>query len=451
MGPWGLHYERTQTWWEMSGAWHQYLARCQFLLRQGKFVADLLYLRPEVPDQTYFNPNPAPPDGYRYDEISAEALIQRVSVNNGRLFLPDGMAYRVLVLPPVRTMTPFLARKVRELVRAGATVVASAAPPTASPSLQNFPKCDEMVAKLGRKIWGDCDGTNVTEHTLGHGKVVWGQPLEKILDGLKAPPDFNSNQELNWIHRTLSDAEIYFVANPSNDLRTAVCSFRVSGKQPELWNPETGERRNLTDFSGTAEGCTILPLRFEPAQSFFVVFRKPAGAASGKNNFPDHQTVSEITGPWDLQFPPKWGAPESVTLTNLISWSDSAEDGVKYFSGTATYTTTFDFPNSTLNIQNSKFILSLGDVRVMARVKLNGQDCGVAWKPPFQVEITRAVRSGTNSLEIQVANLWPNRMIGDAALPENQRFTWSSWEPFTNNTPLLKSGLIGPVRIEVEK
>jgi hypothetical protein len=584
MGPWGLHYERTQTWWEMSGGWHEYLSRCQYLLRQGKFVADLLYLRPESPNQTYFNPNPVPPAGYRFDEISAEALTQRVSVKNGKLVLPDGMSYRVLVLPPAKTMTPALLEKIRGLTRAGATVLATSLSPQVSPSLQNFPKCDQAVTAVGREIWGDCDGQAVTAHALGKGKLIFGQPLETLLAGMNVPVDFSANEKLNWIHRQVDGGEIYFVANPANAAIETRCTFRVKGLRPELWNPETGATSWLAAYEETAAGITV-PLRFEPSESAFIVFRQRAGnfdpvvkllrngqpliepppkpaelqivqatygvpgdakrtrdvraqvqamvndgkitfkvaelaqagdpaygtvktfsveyvaagktlkasgqdpdtvalgvtmsaaerpaemicdaagqlhlvaresgsyewvTASGRTSHAEISTVTpplEIAGPWQVNFPPKWGAPESVTLTNLISWSDSADAGVKYFSGTATYRTTFDFSDEKSPAANSKYFLALGEVQVMARVKLNGQDCGIAWKPPFRVDVTTALRAGKNSLEIQVANLWPNRLIGDAALPEQQRLTWSSWEPFTKDTPLLKSGLLGPVKI----
>ena len=587
MGPWGLHYERTQTWWEMSGAWHQYLARCQFMLRQGKFMADLLYLRPEVPNQTYFTPNPLPPAGYRYDEISAEALQQRVSVKSGRLVLPDGMSYRVLVLPPTKAMTPALVRKIRDLVSTGATVLASAPSPSASPSMRDFPQGDAQVAQLGLEIWGDCDGQTVTNHALGKGKMVWGQPLENLLAGMGAPPDFSANVKLNWIHRQVAGAEVYFVANPENVAAETRCAFRVNGLRPELWNAVTGEITPLACYEATSTGVTI-PLRLQPSESVFIVFRAsskgfdpvvsfqrngqpvfvptptpgpmviqkasygipgdakrscdvraliqekvdggrttflvkdlteqvnpaprvvktlsveytigeerfqttvkdtdmisfrhphpaperlaeiigdPSGGlhlsaqqpgsyewitVSGRTNRAEISAVPlpmEIIGPWQLSFPPKWGAPETVTLTNLVSWPEHPDDGVKHFSGTATYRTTFEFPDSKLKTKNSKLFLALGDVQVMARVKLNGRDCGIAWKPPFRIEITNALQSGVNALEIQVANLWPNRMIGDAALPAEQRFTWSSWEPFKTDTPLLKSGLLGPVRIEVE-
>ena len=584
MGPWGLHYERTQTWWELSGGWHEYLARCQFMLRQGKFVADLLYLRPEAPNQTYFNPNPPPPTGYRFDEISAEALIQRVSVKQGRLVLPDGMAYRVLVLPPAKTMTPALVRKVRHLVHDGATVLTSATPPTASPSLQDFPKCDLVVTEQGRAVWGDCDGQSVTSHALGQGQLVWGRPLETVLAGLNAPVDFAAKVKLNWIHRHAGGWEIYFVANPANVAVESRCTFRVQGLRPERWNPETGAVALVAAYEEAPSGITV-PLRFGPSESTFIVFRQSSGGFDpvvkllrdgqplpeplppaaelqivratygvlgdaqrtrnvrdqvqalvhdGKTTFQvaelaeagdpaygvvktfsveyvaggktlqaagkDPDTVAlgvpvsapeppaemvcdrlrhvslaareagryewitasgqtsqaeitavtpplEITGPWRLDFPPQWGAPDSVILTNLISWSDSADPGVKYFSGTANYATAFDFPLTKPEMGAARFRLDLGSVQVMARVKLNGQDCGLVWKPPYQVEVTRALKPGENQLEVSVANLWPNRMIGDAALPETNRFTWSSWQPFTKDTPLLPSGLLGPVRI----
>jgi hypothetical protein len=380
MGPWGLHYERTQTWWEMSRPWHEYLARCQFLLRQGKFAADLLYLRPEIPDQTYtsFKPNPQPPAGYHYDEISAEALIGRVTVKNGRLVLPDGMSYRVLALPDQKAMTPALLEKIRGLTQAGATVLATGPRPQSSPGLQDFPRCDDAAAKSGREIWGDCDGVKVTEHALGHGRLIWGQPLKKVLADLNVPADFRSDTPLNWTHRVSGKNEIYFIANPSKEPRAAVCSFRANGRQPELWDPETGKRRDLPDFSETTGG-TVVPLRFEPAQSLFVVFRKSAAAAAGKSNFPGYQTIAQITGPWELRFPPKWGAPESVILTNLASWSDSDDEGVKHFSGTAAYRAAFDLADAKQKAGNTKLFLSLGNVQVMARVMVNGRDCGIAW------------------------------------------------------------------------
>lgn len=581
MGPWGLHYERTQTWWEMSGPWHEYLARCQFMLRQGMFVADLCYLRPELPDQTYFKPQPAVPDGYKYDECSAEALMTRVRVEDGRLVLPDGMSYRALVLPAeYRLMTPALVEKIRELAADGATIIGPR--PTASPSLSDFPKCDTEVAQLTAEVWADCDGHAVTEHSFGKGRVIQGVPLEKILEKLKTPPDFTANVKLNWIHRQAGDTQIYFVANEADSAVEAQCTFRVQDLRPELWDPETGEISPLALYEKKADGISVR-LRFEPSGSCFVVFRPQATpfdpivsftrngqpaipltrlpvikiqkatygipgdavrvrdvrtklqamvdraevnfqvaklaegddpaygivkklevdyTADGRQlsltgHDPDTVTLAaqvpateraarircdatgrliviasqpgqyelktaggkmrsayiatvpaplEISGPWQVRFPPKWGAPEQITLDQLISLSDSTNDGVKYFSGIATYAKTFDW-KPTVEKGSLDTWLDLGDVQVMAQVKLNGHDLGILWKAPFRVDVSDALRPGRNRLEIRVANLWPNRMTGDAALPLAQRFTWSSYEPFTKESPLPKSGLLGPVTI----
>ncbi len=445
MGPWGLHYERTNTWWEFSKPWHEYLARCQFMLRQGLFVADLLYLRPQVPNQSYFKPAAPPPEGWRYDEISAEALVARCSVKEGRLVLPDGMSYRALVLPEQKAMTPGLVKKIGQLVKAGATVIGMR--PTASPSLADYPHCDAGVKKLADEIWGKCDGKTATENTFGKGRVFCGEPLEAILQKLDTAPDFTADASLNWIHRRTADADIYFVANPSVLARETACSFRITGKQPEQWEPESGVIRALPEFLQTAGGRTIVPLRFEPAESCFIVFRKPGQPqTTAAKNFPELNAFAEITGPWELRFPPKWGAPEKVTLDPLISWSDLTDEGVKHFSGTATYLKTFAAPAGSI-AKGRPLYLDLGDVKVMAHVTLNGKDLGILWKPPFRVDITDAVKPGDNALEISVVNLWPNRMIGDAGLPESGRFTYSTWQPFKSDTPLLKSGLIGPVKL----
>lgn len=441
MGPWGLHYERTQTWWEMSGAWHEYLARCQFLLRQGLFVADLLYLRPEIPNQTYFTPNPPVPNGYRHDEISAEALLTRVTVQDGRLTLPDGMSYRVLVLPPVQTMTPELAAKIKALVNAGATVVATTDAPKASPSLANYPQCDAQVAQTTKAIWGNTDGRNVTQHTSGKGRLIWGEPLEKALPEMKVVPDFASQAKLNWIHRRTPDAEIYFIANPATNSVTAECAFRTR-LDAEIWNPETGEQNRIPARQN--EEQTWLTLTLGPADSTFVIFRRNARKLSLVEN-PTH-LVATIGSPWTVSFNPRWGGPAKATFPQLISWTDSTNAGIKYYSGPATYRTTFTAAKSVAN-KNTRYFLELSEVAVMARVKVNGQDCGVAWRAPFRVEVSKALKPGENQLEIEVANLWPNRLIGDAALPEQERVTWSSWQPYKPGDALLKSGLLGPVRL----
>jgi hypothetical protein len=571
MGPWGLHYERTQTWWELSRPWHDYLARCQFLLRQGLFVADLCFLEPESSPQRFKSPVKSGHDrpGYNFDGCPPEVVLTRMTVRDGRLVLPDGMSYRWLVLPQAGTMTPRLLGKIKELVAAGATVVG--APPVKSPSLSGYPKCDEEVKALAAELWGAGDAPErITERPFGKGKLLWGGELRpkslaaagadpipdagilcRMLQERGVPPDFscqtrNAPDSLRYIHRSIQSAiyvpggtertEVYFVANKNLQPEEALCSFRVSRQRPEFWWPDTGriERAAVYDEVG---GVTRVPLSLDPYGSVFVVFRKGArpeadpiaqvtrngqkvldtaalpgpvsdtsaagrpaetirltrsengalealvwapgtyalkSASGGKRRdfeVPALPAPIEIGGPWELRFAPNWGAPERVTLDHLISWSEHSEPGVKYFSGAATYLKRFDIPAGLLGAER-RLCLDLGKVAVMAQVKLNGQDLGILWKPPFRTDITGVAKPGENALEIKVVNLWINRQIGDEQLPDDSnrnpdgtlkswpewlaqgkpsptgRFTFTSWRLWKKNDPLVESGLLGPVTIQ---
>ena len=268
MGPYGTHYERTQTWWEDSATWHEYLSRCQYLLREGRFVADLCYLQPETaPQGVYVHPL----NKYDYDNCGAEVVLTRMTAKDGRIVLPDGMSYRLLVLPDTPTMTPALLARIKELVEAGATVVGQ--PPVKSPSLSGYPTCDDQVKRLAQELWADCDGKVVTEHHLGQGRVVWGVSPEQILAQAGVQPDFVGQAGLHYIHRSSGDAEIYFVANPEPAEVKAVCSFRVSGKRPELWSPDTGGIEPAAIFN-QKDGRTDILLTLEPSGSVFVIFRE---------------------------------------------------------------------------------------------------------------------------------------------------------------------------------
>jgi len=275
MGPWGLHYERTDTWWELTPGWHEYLARCQFLLRQGRFSADICYLQPEAPPQSFSD---HPRLGYDWDEVCSEVVLDRLTVKDGRLLLPGGMSYRVLVLPESPVMTPTLLRKIVLLVKDGATVIGPR--PQRSPSLTDYPKCDEEVKRLADELWGDCDGRSVKEHRLGQGRVVWGDAPEKVLADAGLGPDFESRARLRFIHRIDGDADIYFVSNPELYNVTSAASFRVGGKIPELWWPETGLIERAAAFERKANATSVL-LPLGPSGSVFVVFReKAAGDAA---------------------------------------------------------------------------------------------------------------------------------------------------------------------------
>jgi len=695
MGPWGQHYERTQTWWEWTPAWHDYLARCQFLLRQGLFVADICYVQPEAPAQ---GPGDHKRSGHTWDECTAREVITRTSVQDGRIVLPDGMSYRVLVLPGSESMSPQLLRKVKELVEAGATVLGSK--PSFSPSLSNYPECDVEVTQVGEELWRmfgvpASAGSSVRppqgRTPSGKGRIVSGTSPEKLLEADGLGPDFTSGQPLRFIHRRMGDTDLYFVANPRPYEFTTTCSFRVEGKLPELWWPDSGRIERAAVWEAK-DGVTHVSIPFEPSGSVFVVFRERAGKRDpvvlvkrngkpvltaapkpsvkvmvtrarygvlddpqrtrdvadrvqskvdgGEYSFPvrmmaeggdpaanavktlvvdytiegksftvrardpetihlsgeallvnveqarygvlddpkrtrdvreklqrlvdsgvssfavarmaegddpaflvvktleldvtingkklhfrgiDPETINlaptaipprcelvvrisksgrpvletsepgeyewttasgkvrrttgaaaslvEVAGPWLVDFAPNGGAPAQVSFDRLISWSEHSHPGVKYFSGEATYRTTFTATPKP-ELRNSKWYLDLGRVEVMAEVKLNGKNLGVLWKPPYRVEATGVLKRGKNELEVKVVNLWPNRLIGDEQLPEDSernpdgtlkqwpewleqgqpsptgRHTFAMWRLWKKNDALLESGLIGPVKLE---
>jgi hypothetical protein len=682
MGPWGLHYERTQTWWEQSKPWHEYLARCQFLLQKGMPVVDVLYLEPEGAPRSFNPPPSGARAGYKGDGCPTEALLKRASVKDGRIVFPDGMSYRALALPGAEAMTPGLVKRLAEMASDGATIVGGK--PQKATGLTDYPQSDAEVKQRADALWNS-------------GKVIAGKTPEQVLAAKGVPPDFKADRTLNFVHRRIDGAEVYFVANTLSYSTSATCAFRVAGKRPELWHPETGKIEPVATYT-EAGGQTRMPLQLDGGGSVFVVFRqsnagddpivrldqagKPiwpvaprkvkitvrralwgptetagqhtkdvtaqlqaivdGGATSltvadlasdgdpapnivktlrveyevggktysAKGTDPEritftrptgdqrivirhavwgpagdeevHGTTKDVTrqvqgmvdrggpsfvvadlvsegdpapnmlktltveyeaegqiltatatdpdtitldpppqdapplrlerlpggrlvaettkpglyeietksgrkisfrgqgarsvaveGAWDLQFPPNWGAPEHVKLDRLASWSENADAGVRYFSGTATYRKAIQVPQQLL-AQGRRVYLDLGQVEVMARVILNGKDLGILWKSPYRVEITGAVRPGENTLEIQATNLWPNRMIGDEQLPEDSsrasngtlkewpkwldgdqpsptgRFTFTSWRLWRKSDKLLPSGVIGPVRVESE-
>ncbi len=703
MGPWGFHFDRTNTWWNQGRAWLEYVTRCQYLLRQGLFVADLLYFTGETaplaaPSRRQLQP--PPPRGYDWDTAEREAILRRASVRDGRLVLPDGMSYRLLVLRDEGVMTLELLRKLRDLVREGLWLVGPK--PGRPASLAGHPDSDAEWRDIAQQVWGELDGKAARERTYGKGRVFWGLPLEDVLEKLKVPPDFDytarsRDAEVNYIHRRAGEAEIYFVANRRRRSEDLICEFRVEGKQPELWNPLTGEITPVAVWE-PAPGRTRLPLRLGPAGSVFVVFRSKAqgprwravvrdgqtvlgaapragepaaarraasenftlsawikpevevplpagpglgpmaaassfvvyplegevlygaghaccGLMAGRNGvvvyerrrgnptpvlaapaplagwthvalvyqdgapalylngkrigqsarsgavvhavlgeplqdlevlyfegemsepelhpapLPETRLAElaaagppppeeppavelagagraelviwregnyqlegsqgstgfrvtglgkplEIAGGWRVSFPPHRGAPPEVTLPELISLHRHSDPGVRYFSGTATYTKRFTIPPEML-AGGKRLYLDLGRVEVMAEVKLNGRDLGTYWAPPFRMDVTEAARAGENELEVRVTNLWVNRLIGDEQLPpENEygqpgggpmsggairqlpewylqgkpkppggRVTFTTWRHHSKDSALVESGLIGPVRL----
>ena len=645
MGPYGVHWDRGQTWWPMASAYHRYIARCQHLLRQGQTVADICYLIPEGAPHVFRPPSSALQGegcmrdrrGYNFDGCSPNTLMANATVVDGCIAFPGGAKYRLLLLPNFETMTPGLLQKIKELVAAGATIVGP--PPRKSPSLTGYPQCDQQVAALAAELWGQAQPpAKIVERQFGRGRIAWGgdlqvraasapqprpieqahwiwypqgnpaasgepgdryfrrvfivdparpvrearlestadnafrvwlngkqvlrggnfhtiytgdvkthlQPGDNVLavtatnggatpnpagliaalevvyddstkllvttdDGWQAarsvelgsswwsspdqpwsnarqlgpvkmspwrlqvaplvtfpdlypeygatarllaegnvPPDIETNGPVRYTHRRAGKTDIYFVANREPVTVEAPCTFRVAGRQPELWDPLTGAIGDLPEF-GQQNGRTTVPMRFEPHQSFFVVFRKATGKTNPmsptKQPSPDLQTIGQIEGPWQVSFDRSLGGPPQATFATLEDWSQREEPGIKFYSGIATYRKTFDLPQA-VPLGKCPILLDLGVVHNMARVRLNGQDLGVVWCAPWRVDVSKALQATGNQLEIEVANLWPNRLIGDKALPAGQQVAWTTFNPYQATSPLLPSGLIGPVRLK---
>lgn len=710
----GTVFHRAVTWWAQSKPWHEYIARCQYMLRQGQFIADICFVVPEGGPYRFTPPVPATTRGvipdrpeYNFDGCPAELVIQGMKVQDGKVILPSGMKYQLLVLPTynaqdlpvirlmdqddyfykampmpqVQTMTPELLGRIKELVEAGATVLGKR--PVKSPSLATFPECDNEVTRLADELWGKNAGaTGTGEHRVGKGRVVWGSTPEQVLAGMEVPPDFacsqDAKQKLNYTHRQTADGrDIYFVVNKQAAFLQASGSFRVAGKQPELYWPQSGRIEPMIFFE-ERDGVTTIPLSLNANESVFVVFRQsdevhgrivsierdgeklwpktavtmeaadaddsfmmaawvrggsnlvlpeengsgwayahddvqvpgfgyqtftapgqgrggfavgsngivvyqfsesgsvepllvyaapirksihvgviyqnriprlfingklvktgsesrfprygsagwedkrpfagevaalaqfdemlrsggmdnPAEALLTSDPFPAidfshgniwkpgtyvlktvdgkswriavHLPAQEIIGPWQVQFDPRWGGPANVTFEKLQDWSTHSEEGIRYYSGTATYRTVFKTAGLPVRNPSSKTYLDLGKVAVMADVTLNGKNLGILWNLPYRVDVTEAIESGENTLEVKIVNVWVNRMIGDEQLPEDSdrdengevkawpqwvlegkasptgRFTFASRRQWSKGDPLVQSGLLGPVKL----
>jgi hypothetical protein len=446
----GTHVTPNVTWWPMAKPFLDYLARASFLLQQGLFVGDVLYY---YGDQGYNFVGPKEVDpslgfGYDYDVTNAEVLLTRLGVRDGRLALPDGVTYEVLVLPERTDIDLAVLTKIGEFVRAGATVAGPK--PRRSTGYSGYPQRDSQVAALANEIWGGLDGQAVRERRYGAGKVVWGRPLREVMADRGVGPDFRFSSPqpdtaLDFIHRRTSGADIYFVRNQRRRWENIEATFRVRRKKPELWDPATGEMTEALTYKLAETGVT-LPLRLEPDGSVFVVFRRTAsGNASASSPEADPREPIPVAGPWTVRFPDGWGAPPSLTLDRLISWTEHPDPGVRFFSGIAECRTEVSVPAAWLPA-GRRTHLDLGELWAVAEVELNGRNLGVAWKRPFRLEATAALRPGANTLLVRVANNWVNRLLGDSQSSGGPRFTRTNVRPPA--AAPRSSGLFGPVRLE---
>lgn len=453
----GTHINRNITWAEEARPLVTYFSRQLFMLQQGQFVADLAYLlnegAPSTPPIWGTGTTPEPPNGYDFDFINADALLNLTTVDDaGRVALPSGMRYSVLVLPESRRMRPELLRKIRLLVESGATIVGPR--PEASPSLSGGSQADVDVRDLASAIWGDLDGVSRTIRYVGKGRVIWGRTLPEVLRLLNLPKDFEygggrPGVDLAWLHRRTGDTDIYYVANLTDDAQDLELRLRVAKREAEAWRPDTGA---IAPASFAADGDrTLVPLHFEPREMMFVVFPRASASPSRTVALPVRTTKATIEGPWRVSFPPNFGAPPAITLAALQSWATHADEGVRYFSGTATYVKTVAASPQWFQA-GARTLLDLGRVADVAEVTVNGKTFEPIWKPPYRVDVTGALRSGRNEIAIKVTNEWTNRIMGDQQAPAGRRVLspvaggrgGGAAEP-------PASGLLGPVTVVLQK
>ncbi|MCE5346329.1 MAG: glycoside hydrolase family 2 [Bacteroidales bacterium] len=518
----GTHLNRHVTWWKQSRSFIEYMNRCSFLLMQGLYVADALYyygddtpnfvfLKDEVTDLDF---------GYDWDKCSMDVIISRIRIENGKIILPDGMKYSMLVLPLERELNLKLLHKLEKLVKEGMILVGPKA--EKATGLTGYPRSDRRIKIIADRLWGNIDGTKIKVNNFGKGKVIWGMTATEALKTIGVKPDFgfsgtSNDSKLDYIHRSAGNKEIYFVVNRLarhgiNDTQyryltdlpdryeDVVGRFRVTGKVPELWDPMTGEIKRLAVYSEDEE-YTYVPLHLPPEASVFIVFREGEYSdhivgikKDGKEIFPkvtlpgscypviecfwqNGKTVASISSPGDyslnwsdgsasflnepdtiiklpvsepmiLKFNMPWGPSEPVKCVSLKSWTEFADKQIKYYSGSADYSSTFYINYS--NITGKKICLDLGNVQEVAEVQVNDNYAGVCWIAPFRLDVSKYITPGENKIRITVVNSWVNKLIGDSYLPEDKRVTHANiikFEGKDRENLLRMSGLIGKVQI----
>ncbi|MFY0651765.1 MAG: hypothetical protein JXQ96_07010 [Cyclobacteriaceae bacterium] len=440
-------FNRHNTWFQQSKAWIDYLRRSQVLLQKGKYVADVCYFIGEDTPIMTGQRNPELPNGYSYDYINAEVILNRLSVKEGRLVLPDGMSFGMMVLPPLNTMRPKVLAKIEELVKAGAVIYGSK--PTKSPSYAGFPESDSQVKEIADRMWGDASNQNLNKK-YGEGSILNGMELQEALDliSLSKDVELNSDAKVLFTHRELPGMDIYFLTNQSDGVLDIKPSFRVENAKPQLWDAVTGEIRELPEYE-IKEGRVSLPIHFEQDQSWFVVFTNINESVDGtfKENFPEPKLLKTLDESWKVNFKNKdIGPAQSVDFPQLTDWSESENESIKYYSGSATYSSSFSIEELSAN---STYYLDLGQVNVMAKVKVNGKDVGTAWMAPYRLNLGNVLIQGENKIEIEVVNLWRNQLLKNRELPVEERYTWHIVDDMKDGEVPQTSGLLGPVNIEI--
>ena len=458
----GTHVNPQVTWWEQSGAFIDYMHRIQSVVQEGKFIADVLYYFgdhvPNVFPHKHTDPAGVMP-GFDYD-VTDETILLKLKMKDGKVIVPGGVEYRVLVLPDHKVLSMEVLKKIEELLQQGAQVIGYK--PQNAVSLVGGEQQKNEFQTLADKIWG----TELSEKgakKYGKGMVTWGITAREYLLSKDVPADFgirenDSKTDFDYIHYKNGKSDIYFVTNQTTKRQKVNAVFRVSGLQPELWDALTGEIREANAFT-QHDGLTTVPLTLEPYGSIMVVFNWEISdnkQGTAQHNYFDFETLAEITGEWTVNFDPKWGGPETVVFPELLDWTTHSDTGIKYYSGKVVYNKTF-IMDSELEA-GKQYFLKLGSVKDLgiAEVTINGKDKGVVWTTPFRVEISEELQKGENTLEIKVVNSWYNRVAGDQTFPDKKQYTSTNIELHhdfrgrrIDEFPLEPSGLLGPVTINV--
>jgi hypothetical protein len=432
LGPFGQYFGRQESWAEQAKPWMDYLGRSCHMLQQGKPVVDVLYYYGENNNITQLCTEKLPSfPGYEYDFANASVVKDALRVEGEKIVTTSGQTYRVMVLDEsAKNMTLPVLKKLGELVKAGMKLVG--AKPERSPSLSDHP-----------------DAFNYSVNEIWSHPNVSTKPATEVLAGLGVPKDVNitnNKAKILYVHRQTDAADLYWLDSRSADPNEATVSFRVTGKVPMLWHPQTGKTERVS--YQIKDGRTIVPLKFESWESYFIVFGEKATVASYTKPAVTESPVVQVSGAWKISFQEGRGAPTQTTLNALASLADNTDPGIKYFSGTAAYDNTFTVSMLT---KNARYLLDLGDVKNIAEVVVNGKTVGTVWKKPFRLDITDALKAGSNTVQVRVTNLWVNRLIGDAQAGVTNKITFTTMPFYRAESPLLPSGLLGPVQIMMEK
>jgi len=464
----GSDINHANTWWNKSKPFMDYLSRCSYMLQKGLFTADACYYygdqAPNFYPAYHVVPEKIIPEslgqGYDYDVVNSDVILNRMSVENGKIVLPDGLSYSLLVLPDQDHIPLEVLRKLEQMVKDGATVIGRK--PVEVPYLNNYTADNIELSGLADRMWKGIDGNGHKINEYGKGRVIYGLSAKEVLssDGIEKDFSYKPYEGLDFIHRQSGETDIYFIRNTSGEFYSGTCSFRVSDKYPELWDPSNGKQVSPEKFTDR-DGRISITLDLDPGATLFVIFteNKRSLPVIPKKS-PGNIKSLDIDGPWKVTFPKGWGAPPEASFDKLVSWTESEDEGIKYFSGTASYNKTITLPEEDIN-NNASIEISLGEVCDVAEVFLNGKSAGILWKEPYRLDITDLVQTGENELKIEIVNQWVNRLAGDMLTDPDDRFCrtnqpyitsddqgYDNWIGDSDETFRLKeSGLLGPVRL----